>query len=160
MRKPNMFCPKCGSQNTDEAKFCRGCGADVSNVLAVVEGRGMAPPASAKQRVTLLSAGLRGTIIAAGLVTVAIVAYGISPRLAVLTIFSLIAATIFFGIGVSRLVQARGLRQLKSENTSEPPPALPQGEADYITPSRSPFQTDDLSTLPGSVTDHTTRHLK
>ena len=34
-----MFCPKCGLQNAEEAKFCRGCGTDLSNVLAVVEGK-------------------------------------------------------------------------------------------------------------------------
>ncbi len=155
-----MFCPKCGSQNAEEAKYCRGCGADVSNVLAVVEGRRTAASLNAEKQITYLSSGLRGMIIGAGLVTVAIVAYGISPRLAILTVFSLIAATIFLGIGVSRLVQARGLKKLGNANSSEPQAALPAGEQDYIKPSRSIYQTDDLTATPASVTDHTTRHLK
>src|ERR1051325_7887330 len=34
-----MFCPKCGAQqNTEEAKFCRGCGTDISVVPQAVSG--------------------------------------------------------------------------------------------------------------------------
>ena len=33
-----MFCPKCGIENPDHGKFCRSCGANLTHVLAVVEG--------------------------------------------------------------------------------------------------------------------------
>jgi hypothetical protein len=33
-----MFCPKCGAQNTEEAKFCRACGTDISLVPQAVTG--------------------------------------------------------------------------------------------------------------------------
>jgi len=33
-----MFCPRCASQNTEEAKFCRSCGADISLVPQAVSG--------------------------------------------------------------------------------------------------------------------------
>jgi hypothetical protein len=33
-----MFCPRCGAQNTEEAKFCRACGTDISLVPQAVTG--------------------------------------------------------------------------------------------------------------------------
>jgi len=27
-----MFCPKCGKQNNDDAKFCMECGFDISKI--------------------------------------------------------------------------------------------------------------------------------
>ena len=34
-----MFCPKCGAQNIEDAKFCRGCGADIGLVPQALTGR-------------------------------------------------------------------------------------------------------------------------
>ncbi len=34
-----MFCPKCGTQNLDDAKFCRACGADIRLVPHALAGR-------------------------------------------------------------------------------------------------------------------------
>jgi hypothetical protein len=34
-----MYCPKCGTQNVEDASFCRGCGANVSLVPQALEGR-------------------------------------------------------------------------------------------------------------------------
>ena len=39
-----MYCPKCGTQNADDASFCRGCGVNLSLVPQALEGR--APDAS------------------------------------------------------------------------------------------------------------------
>src|SRR5438045_3356538 len=33
-----LYCPKCGAQNTEEAKFCRACGTDISLVPQAVTG--------------------------------------------------------------------------------------------------------------------------
>jgi hypothetical protein len=33
-----MFCPKCGTQNAEEARFCRSCGTDISLVPQAVTG--------------------------------------------------------------------------------------------------------------------------
>jgi hypothetical protein len=34
-----MYCPKCGTQNVDDASFCRGCGVNLSLVPQALEGR-------------------------------------------------------------------------------------------------------------------------
>ena len=34
-----MFCPKCGTQNPDNGKFCRSCGTDLKTVSDVLSGR-------------------------------------------------------------------------------------------------------------------------
>lgn len=33
-----MFCPRCAAQNTEEAKFCRSCGTDISLVPQAITG--------------------------------------------------------------------------------------------------------------------------
>ena len=33
-----MFCPKCGQQNPEKGKFCRGCGTDLGNVSQALTG--------------------------------------------------------------------------------------------------------------------------
>jgi hypothetical protein len=40
-----MYCPKCGTQNADDASFCRGCGANVSLVPQALAGHTPAPVA-------------------------------------------------------------------------------------------------------------------
>jgi hypothetical protein len=34
-----MYCPRCATQNTDDAKFCRSCGTDISLVPQAVTGQ-------------------------------------------------------------------------------------------------------------------------
>lgn len=34
-----MFCPKCATQNLEDAKFCRSCGTDISLVTQVLTGQ-------------------------------------------------------------------------------------------------------------------------
>ncbi len=34
-----MFCPKCGTKNPDNGKYCRSCGTDLGNVSAALSGQ-------------------------------------------------------------------------------------------------------------------------
>ena len=151
-----MFCPKCGSQNSDGTRFCRGCGADVGNVLAVVEGKPISPVA--ERHIDLYARGLRGLILGLGFVIVSGASFAISMRLAVLGIFAMAFAVIFLGTGISRLVQAKALKQLREPDHDKP--ALTPGQEPYLELPRSIYETDELPTTPHSVTDHTTKHLE
>ena len=167
-----MFYPKCGSQNADETKFCRGCGADLGNVLAAISSTpaisttpALGHPSypggelkTAEKHIELSSSGWRGLLVGTGFLIVAGLALGISTRLAVLSIFLLAFAVVFIGTGISRFVQARGLKRLREPRASGP--ALTPGHPDYIQPSRSLFETDDLTGAPRSVTEHTTTRLE
>ncbi|MEP6705790.1 MAG: zinc-ribbon domain-containing protein, partial [Acidobacteriota bacterium] len=156
-----MFCPKCGSQNADETKFCRGCGSDLSNVLAVIDGRETPNAASLSEKhIELFSSGLRGLITGSGFILVSALALALSPKLSIVTLLALAFAFFFIGIGVSRLVQGRSLKRLLEGKTRKvPKAALVPGEPEYIRSSRSVYETEDLLT-PRSITEHTTTHLK
>jgi hypothetical protein len=44
-----MYCPKCGTQNAEDASFCRGCGANVSLVPQALAGHAPEPVAAGKR---------------------------------------------------------------------------------------------------------------
>ena len=154
-----MFCPKCGSQNADETKFCRGCGAELSGALAVVGGRSPDDLALAVKHIDLFSSGLRWLMIGVGFLIVSGVSFGISIRLAVLGVFALAFGFLFFGTGVARLIQAKALKKLRESRNLQTTPTLPAGEPSYITPSRSIYDTEELTATPHSITENTTTHL-
>ena len=177
-----MFCPKCGSQNADETKFCRGCGENLSDLLpprlrnaattSVQAGsevtttafgdrfsrkRGDGPISIAEQQIELFSRGIRGLIMGGGLFVVSALAFVLSERGLTFSLFMLAFGFLLVGTGISRLIHAKGLKALDKRGG---PAALPPGQADYIKPSRSFYETDDLLTQPSSITEHTTTHLE
>lgn len=152
-----MFCPKCGLQNADETKFCRGCGTELTNVLAAVDGKLPGAGTLPERYIEIRSRGIRGLLIGLGLLIVSGISFALPLRFAVLGLFSLAFASIFLGVGISRLIQAGGIRKLVSKDE---PAALQPGQPGYIEPSRSAYQTNDLAPPPLSVTEHTTIHLK
>lgn len=154
-----MFCPKCGSQNSDETKYCRGCGTDLGGVHTAIEGRTHPVSAIAERHIDLFSSGLRGLLIGLGFLIVSVVAFSTSTRSAVLGIFALAFGFYFLGTGVARLVQARALKRLRDPKNVPAKPGLTSGQTEYIKPSQSIYQTEDLVTTPRSVTENTTTHL-
>jgi len=156
-----MFCPKCGSQNADETKFCRGCGGDISNVLAVVDGKApRAGLALAEKQIELSSTGWRGLLGGLGFLIVAGLASGVSGRVSTFALFMLVFGFVFIATGVSRFIQVKGLKRLLKPPGLEHERAISSGETAYIQPPRSLFETDDLTATPRSVTEKTTTHLE
>lgn len=150
-----MYCPKCGSQNVEKSKFCRGCGADVGEVTAALEGKKPKSSTSlAEKAIALNSRGIRGVLGGIGFLFVAAVIWSRPPYDGIFWLLPLTFAFIFVSTGISRFVQARGLKALVMKDA---PAALPPGQMDYIKPQRSIYETDDL--VPASVTEHTTTNL-
>jgi hypothetical protein len=162
-----MFCPKCGLQNADNIKFCRGCGADLSNVLAVVDGKLSERLEKSENPNDLYSSGIRNLLLGIGFFIISILLNRIPPHdtffwlLLMFPAFSLIAS------GISRIVKANGIKsknadviQPNSFPANQPHAALPPVQTEYINPSKSIYETDDLVGQPLSVTEPTTRHLK
>jgi hypothetical protein len=155
-----MFCPKCGVQNADGTKFCRGCGSDVSSVPTALAARRPGDTNLAEKQIDLYGSGMRGVMIGVGFLITSGVAFAVSARAAVIGLFCLAFASFFLGTGVSRLLQARALRRLLSPPEPELSAAPIAALAGFKKPPTSIYETDDLSQIPASITEHTTTRLE
>ena len=157
-----MFCPKCGLENADETKFCRGCGAELTRVLASLEPGKKKPKASLAERsIALYSRGVRGILtgIAFIIVSILVSEYGERDKVWWLVPFTL--ALLVFAGSVSRLVQGFALKRLADREARDGTAReLTPGREEYVHSKSSVFDTDDLAASPFSVTERTTNLLR
>lgn len=151
-----MFCPKCGLRNIEASKFCRGCGVDLSYVMAAVEAKAPVAVELPEKYVEQFSRGVRGLFMGSGFMIVGIGAYLITANALPVSLFALLMAFIFLGTGFSRLMHAAGLKRL---NEGRPQRALEGEKTEFIRPESSIYETGELREQPLSVTDRTTRRL-
>lgn len=151
-----MFCSKCGSRNTDETRFCRGCGVELAGVPAALDQRAKESLELAAKAVELNSRGMLGSMLGLGFAIISAIVYSIPPQTGIFWLFPLAFSFFFFSTGVSRFVQARGLKALSKRDSVPTSSAAP---AEVMKPLRSAYETDELGGLPASVTEHTTKHL-
>lgn len=162
-----MFCPKCGLQNADNTKFCRSCGADLSNVLAVVEGKMPDTPPRLKEYNDLYSSGIRNLILGFGFLLIAFLVLAM-PGDTFYWMFLMIPGISLLASGISRIVKAEGMKTNNKidsarQNSFPATPskqALPPLQTEYVKPSDLVHRTDDLAGQPFSVTEKTTRQLQ
>jgi hypothetical protein len=164
-----MFCPKCATQNADDARFCRSCGTDISLVpqavtgtlaerLAAAEGardgrrrrhRGDGRPPSIEKAVSSIFMGIAFALIAFAVVTRMPGGFTWGYWLLLPA-----AAMLSKGVGIY-------LRVLEERKRLAPPAHNPAYTA--VPPPRPasvlpPRETGEMIPPP-SVTEGTTRHL-
>jgi hypothetical protein len=152
-----MYCPKCGSQNADETRFCRGCGQELAGVTVLLGNKPQESLELAEKVIELKSLAIRGMMIGVGFLIISAIVFSIPPYSGIFWLLPLAFAFFFLSMGVSRLSEARGLKALGKRAQ---PAALPPGRSEYFKPPRSLYETDEPSVAPISITEHTTSHLQ
>src|SRR5215213_9622771 len=169
-----MFCPKCGTQNPDDGRFCRSCGADLGNVSAALSGKLPKPHnlVDRKGRAVSWQSAITNIFMGFAFFTVSAI-LGISGAYGGENwwFWLLIPAFGCLGSGIAQMVQLRkvekqeaALAPQNTQNTLSSAPqnnALPPTQTDYVAPpAQSIYETGELQERPGSVTEGTTRHLQ
>jgi hypothetical protein len=167
-----MFCPKCGIENPDNGKFCRSCGSDLSNVLAVIEGKFLIEntDSSEDSLAKLYSSGIRNIVFGFGFSAAAILLHTIPPHEGILWLLLMITGISLLASGISRWVKADALKKERTVRRkfqqppifaeTQPKKELPPPQTDYIKPQKLPYETEDLIAEPRSITENTTRQLE
>jgi zinc-ribbon domain len=165
-----MYCPKCGTQNIDNASFCRACGANLSLVPQALAGHLPAPPAGQGEAVDesrrarrrrgrdeppTLESSIRTFFMGLAFLCISLAIKTYMPGGHVWWFWMLIPAFMMLGSGVA------GFARLKSR------PAAPLAPPTYAPPAVGPAQHNalpprpaaDVYAPPNSVTENTTRLL-
>jgi hypothetical protein len=168
-----MYCPKCGTQNADDASFCRGCGANVSLVPQALAGHAPAPVVAGEHALPAgrqrnehrrteppnLSYAIVKTFVGIAFIFVALAVkdvYQIAGQ--VWWFWLLIPAAGSLGSGVAefvRLFQRQPAQQLPAANAYVPPAVSQAARATELPPRRV---APDIY-KPSSVTENTTKLL-
>lgn len=180
-----MFCPKCGTENPENGKFCRSCGTDLLPVSDALAGKSnnqtpdfwmMSPRQMRSRQMQMFDKkgkpvsweSAMGKLFT-GLAFLAVtIALAFSQAGHGWWFWMLIPAFSMIGNAVAKIIQ---LKKTPSNNFSVSPAetakniasgannALPQSQTDYISPAvESRYKTGDL--VPPSVVEGTTRHLE
>lgn len=174
-----MFCPKCGTKNPDDGKFCRSCGVDLANVSAAMTGStsnallkdlgldgSSLTPEPRKDPHDLYADSIKSILSGIGFVIVSVALFFTNVAGGRVWFWALLfPAFTFLAKGISEMMKYRKME--KSGMIGQRVPelnrtrisALPGAQTEFVPASaESRYKTGDL--VPPSVTDGTTRHLE
>ncbi|MBX3245488.1 MAG: hypothetical protein KF685_13630 [Acidobacteria bacterium] len=183
-----MFCPKCGTKNPEDGKYCRSCGADIGRVTAALKGttsnilsdidEGLSSwdgtngteEDSLRRRDPdeVYGDGIKAGISGLGflIASMALLITGAAGGRNWWWAF-LIPAFALLAKGISDILKSRRMQKSRMEffasatslGSAPNTTALPPIAADYVpAAAESRFKTGDL--VPSSVTDNTTKLLE
>ena len=149
-----MYCPNCASQNSDDGKFCRTCGANLSLVPQALTGE--LPERRSRRhrrnraatRTPDLSHGVQKTFVGFGFLFIALILCLLGHYWAVWMLFPGFGA---LGKGIAEIVAAREAQGVMNRSGSI---------AAAPVPNTGPLAADtsrELMTPPPSVTESTTK---
>ncbi len=151
-----MYCPNCAAVNTDDAKFCRGCGANLSLVPQALTGQlfeseSRGPHKRGKHnRPPSIGLGIQKISFGVGFLLVSIAIGLFAPGGRGWWFWLLIPAFASLGKGISEIVTAKMALDSGTARAAMPP--VPRAV-------EMPPRTTGPVEQPPSVTEHTTRHL-
>lgn len=166
-----MFCPKCGTNNPEDGKFCRKCGTDLKFVSLALTGKiSVAQNKIQKKEKDDLSGSFSSLFGGLAFLTISIILAG-QPMGRGWWFWLLIPAFTMIGKGVASIIQMKNqnkknLSGIELDNTENlkgfdvnESKNLPSAQTEFV--SNIPdaiYETGDL--VPPSVVENTTRHLK
>ena len=166
-----MYCPKCATQNTDEASFCRSCGANVSLIPQALAGQIATPPNEAggveaflhgrQRRVPSIERAVMPLFGGIGFILVALTIMRFMPGGWTWGFWMFIPAFFLMGKSVTEYLKLREYRERLpgavgagfNPATSAIPSARPPEGA-------LPPRTQSADYTPGTVTEGTTKLLE
>lgn len=182
-----MFCPKCGTKNPEDGKFCRSCGADLALVNAALSGNlpakaddwgmgdlgvsvGCDPKEELRRKdpAEVYGDGVKGVITGLGFLGVSMALFFTGVAGGNAWWWALLFPAFFgFAKGISDILKSEKMKAPRGTTFERPTgnmigsaptnPGLPSAKTDFI-PAETRYETGDL--VPPSVTDNTTRHLE
>lgn len=159
-----MYCPNCATQNTEDTKFCRLCGANLGLVSQALSGQ--LPEMQPRRRERRnrhgryredpkISNGINKTFVGIGFLVAAFGAMLFAPAGKIWWFWLLIPAFATIGKGIAEIVAAKFEQGQLPESPPNPTP-VPPAHRPAVAPRRD---TGELLPSPPSVTEHTTRQL-
>lgn len=170
-----MYCPRCAAR-IEGTKFCRSCGANVSLVPQALTGE-LQPETEEgrrshrKDKTPSMERAAGNVFTGIGFIFVALAVWRFFPGGFVWWFWLLIPAFSMIGSGIGQYLKVREIERKREQYLASPPSSQHSAQSmpGYTPPLATPTHDDQASLSapttsdlkgPGSIIEHTTRHLE